>query len=368
MAENEQELPDSEEQHENLDESTSVDDLDDNDSSNDSNDSDSADNTAFSDSYEPSVEEIENLSDEEFGNWLSSNEFPTEKKTKKQDTENVETESTDVQADKPQQNTNIDYKSAYEQILKPFKANGKEIKPKDINDVVSLMQMGANYTRKMQKLAPMRRAAESLSKAGISDKDLSFLIDLHKGNKEAIKKLLKNNNLDITDIDFDEESKYQENYNNLATDEDLNFQDAIMDSSPENLSKMRDILDSWDADSRQKVLKDPNLIRGLDWEISSGRFEKIKERLDSERTFGRYKDYTDLQAYIALAQQYEQQQAQYSKSQTRKTNRIQSKTADKSKAAPSKGKSTPHKSNLTPKQLMEMPEEEFLKLNPEDLL
>ena len=73
-------------------------------------------------------------------------------------------------------NQEVDYKSIYEQVFKPFKANGKEITPKSVEDIISLMQMGANYTKKMQLMAPMKKVVQSLDNAKIDEQELNFLI------------------------------------------------------------------------------------------------------------------------------------------------------------------------------------------------
>lgn len=44
----------------------------------------------------------------------------------------------------------VDYKAGYEQIMALTKANGKTMQVKSVEEAIQLMQMGANYTRKMQ--------------------------------------------------------------------------------------------------------------------------------------------------------------------------------------------------------------------------
>ncbi len=72
----------------------------------------------------------------------------------------------------------IDYKGQYEKIMAPFKANGKEIKLDNPDDVVRLMQMGANYTQKMQALQPNLKLLKMLQNQGLLDEGkLNNLID-----------------------------------------------------------------------------------------------------------------------------------------------------------------------------------------------
>ena len=156
-------------------------------------------------SQEPTEEELGQMSDEEFLEYVNSGKMPQKKESQAQDTAQVQEEPVKAKAQKPSQDAQqpqINYKDVVEQIFAPFKANGKEIAPRTVEDVVQLMQMGANYTKKMQSIAPMRKAVESLSNAGIdSEEKLSYLIDLYKGDKEAIKQLLKNNQIDAMDLD-----------------------------------------------------------------------------------------------------------------------------------------------------------------------
>ena len=324
-------------------------------------------------------EDISNLSDEEFDKWLETGEYPKERTKPKEEKkkEQVEEEKQEEKKpkDKKDKESEIDYKEAYERIFKPFKANGTEITPRSIEDIVSLMQQGANYTKKMQDLAPLRKIAESVVRANIDNERLSYLIDLHRGDKKAIKKLLKDNNIDLADFDPDEESDYQSNSFNIASDGDVDFQDAILESK-ENLEKIRTILnDTWDNKSKEEILSNPTLLKALNWEISSGRFDQVQKIVESEKTFGRSNGRTDLQMYADIARAMEQYYAtqHQSKSEStsktrRQTNKPVPKAADKTKAAPSKGKPTPTKSGLTPEQIMSMPEEEFRKLNIKDIM
>ena len=398
----------SEEQNEEVNEESTVD-TDNTDTDTDSNDLDTDNaNSSGNDKEEwtPSDEELGSLSDEEFEEFYSTGKFPESKKKNVVNTQEKneeepsddETPTEEVLEDKPtqtdrekskekpaketQQNelTLDQYKTFYQQLMSPFKANGKDIQPRSIEDIRSLMQMGANYTKKMQALSPVRKQAQSLVNNNISDEDLAFLIDLHKGNKDAIKKLLQKNKIDITDIDIDEENNYEPDLRNLANDKDVAFQDAVLDSK-ENLTKINSVLhDKWDEESRNMILQNPDLIRGLNYEIASGRFDYVQQVLEHERMLGRYNGVSDLKAYsdvldrLALQEQQrlEQQQGNSNIKSTpkkpRKTNRTIPTAGDVSKAAPSKGISAPSKNSITKEMLFNMSDEEFNKLSVNDII
>src|SRR5690606_21653948 len=71
-----------------------------------------------------------------------------------------------------------DYEKLYKEIMKPFKANGREIKLNSPEEVITLMQKGANYTKKMQALQPHLKIVRMLENNQLLDEGkLSQLID-----------------------------------------------------------------------------------------------------------------------------------------------------------------------------------------------
>ena len=265
-------------------------------------------------------------------------------------------------------NQEVDYKSIYEQVFKPFKANGKEITPKSVEDIISLMQMGANYTKKMQLMAPMKKVVQSLDNAKIDEQELNFLIDVSKGDKEAIKQLLIKHKIDPLEIDLDGDNTYSPK-NNIASDEDVEFNDTLMDIH-DSLPRIQEILNNtWDDNSKKAILKDPRLMRALHEEVQMGRFDEVQKRLEAEKTFGRYRGISDVDAYIDLVTKMEQERMK-TKTQPETPTKTEStkKIPDKSKAAPTKGKTSKSSSSLTAKDLLSMSDDEFNKLSERDLV
>lgn len=326
-----------------------------------------------------SSEDIDKMSDEEFDEWLNSQTKSSKSNKPEIKEENNQPEQEQVKSEtkpsepagEPKKDTSekIDYEAAYKAILKPFKANGKEITPRNIQDVISLMQMGANYTKKMQALAPAKKAVETLNKAGINEEDLNFLIDIHKGDKEAIKTLLKKANIDPIDLDL-EEINYTKNKNNIATDSEVEFSDVLTDIN-DSLPKIRDIMNNtWDEASKKLLLKDHNLLRALHEEIQLDRFDKVQKLVEQEKTFGKYKNVSDLEAYIDVVTKLvnEERQKATTKPNDTKSTSTPKNVPDKSKAAPTKTKPNKGKSNITAQDLFSMSEEDFNKLSIKDLV
>ena len=363
---------------------TGTDDLDSVDDSEVESDIDSGTNSEDNDSDE-SQNKLSDMSDEEFLALMDSKGTITatnsDKKTKtdtnvpkdtnKRKSDAVDNKLKDQNTDKEPtkvDNQEVDYKSIYEQVFKPFKANGKEITPKTVEDVISLMQMGANYTKKMQLMAPMKKVVQSLDNAKIDEQELNFLIDVSKGDKEAIKQLLIKHKIDPLEIDLDGDNTYSPR-NNIASDEDVEFNDTLMDIH-DSLPRIQEILNNtWDDKSKKAILKDPRLMRALHEEVQMGRFDEVQKRLEAEKTFGRYKGISDVDAYIDLVSKMEQERMK-TKTQPETPTKTEStkRIPDKSKAAPTKGKTSKSSSSLTAKDLLSMSDDEFNKLSERDLV
>ena len=363
---------------------TGTDDLDSVDDSEVESDIDSDTNSEDNDSDE-SQNNLSDMSDEEFLALMDSKGTITatnsDKKTKtdtnvpkdtnKRKSDAVDDKLKDQNTDKEPtkvDNQEVDYKSIYEQVFKPFKANGKEITPKSVEDIISLMQMGANYTKKMQLMAPMKKVVQSLDNAKIDEQELNFLIDVSKGDKEAIKQLLIKHKIDPLEIDLDGDNTYSPR-NNIASDEDVEFNDTLMDIH-DSLPRIQEILNNtWDDNSKKAILKDPRLMRALHEEVQMGRFDEVQKRLEAEKTFGRYRGISDVNAYIDLVSKMEQERMK-TKIQPETPIRTEStkKIPDKSKAAPTKGKTSKSSSSLTAKDLLSMSDDEFNKLSERDLV
>jgi len=192
----------------------------------------------------------------------------------------------------------IDYKVQYEELLSPFKANGKDIKVDTVEDARSLMQMGANYNKKMAALKPNLKVVKMLDNHGLLDEGkLSYLIDLSKKDPEAIKKLVKDSGLDPLDIDTDNIA-YKPNAYNVSDSEVAldGILDDIRDTSTFNTTI--DIIgNKWDETSKDIIAKDPNIIKVINEHVGSGIFKKVSEVVERERILGRLNGLSDIEAY-----------------------------------------------------------------------
>lgn len=201
-----------------------------------------------------------------------------------------------------------DYKAFYDQVTAPFKANGKTIQLSDPAEAIQLMQMGANFTRKMQAIAPHRKTLLMLENNGLLDEDkLSYLIDLDKKNPEAIKKLVKEAGIDPLDIDTNEELKYQQG-NHKVSEEHVRFVSTLEDleSSPEGVATLQAI-NSWDNASKQEIGKYPDVMTTIHTHRQLGWYDAIANEVERQRILGNIaSNVSFLQAYTDVGNRLSQ--------------------------------------------------------------
>lgn len=209
-----------------------------------------------------------------------------------------------------QENNEFNYKSAYEKVMAPFKANGVMMQVDNPDDAVRLMQMGANYQKKMQALKPNLKIVKMLDKNGLLTEDhVNNLIDLATKNPAAIAKLVKDSGIDPLDIDTSGESGYRPS-NHGISDREYELD--------QTLESLRDVSDNYDktievvgkqldAQSRKMIFDNPVIVEVLDDHIKTGVFDQVMTVLKRERALGRLNNVPDVVAYKQLVDSMTQQ-------------------------------------------------------------
>ena len=173
-------------------------------------------------------------------------------------------------------------------VMTPFKANGKTIALRNAEEAVQLMQMGANYTKKLQQLQPHRKMLMMLENNDLLDPDkISFLIDVSKRDPEAIKKLIKDAGIDPLEIDTSSETSYSGG-NHKVTDEEANFRMALDDltSQPNGQETLIEIEKTWDQASKDVLWQSPELMAVMHSQRENGIYAQITDEINRQRTLG----------------------------------------------------------------------------------
>lgn len=181
-----------------------------------------------------------------------------------------------------------DYEAFYKKVMTPFKANGKTVELRTTDEAVQLMQMGANYTRKMQELAPHRKLMLMLENNGLLDEGkLSYLIDLDKKNPAAIQKLVKDAGIDPLEIDTSAEPTYRGG-NHRVSDEEMAFTTVLEDlkSTQSGTETLQHINTRWDQASKEVLWNSPELMQVIHSQRDNGIYDVITSEMERRRTLG----------------------------------------------------------------------------------
>ena len=223
-----------------------------------------------------------------------------DKATDDGDDKDVEAKDDDTEnKDKKPEDSTVDYKAEYERLLTPFKANGREIQVKSVDDAIALMQMGANYNKKMAALKPNLKLMKMLENNNLlSEEKIGFLIDLEKKNPAAINKLVKDSGIDPMDLSAEQASAYKQT---AYTVDDREIElDTVLDEiqgTPSYNRTLEIVSTKWDAASKQVVAGNPQVLKIINDHVSSGIYDIISREIESERMFGRLNGLPDIEAY-----------------------------------------------------------------------
>lgn len=234
----------------------------------------------------------------------SSKESKKPEKPKKELKEEKDPEK--VEADQVKSETNeLDYKKEYARLLTPFKANGRDIKVDSVDEAITLMQMGANYNKKMAALKPNLKLLKMLEQNNLlTEEKIGFLIDLTKKDSGAINKLVKDTGIDPMDLDAEKASAYKQT-SYTVDDREIEL-DTVLDElqGSEAYTRTLDIVgNKWDAASKQVIANSPQLIRVIHDHVSSGIYDLISKEMDRERMLGRLTGLSDIESYRQIGDQ-----------------------------------------------------------------
>ncbi len=236
--------------------------------------------------FDETLEEEENL-DEEAEEASETDDLGSDEDDEDGEPDDAEKDSSDV-----------DYESFYKALTAPFKANGREMQVDNPEDAVRLMQMGANYNKKMASLKPNLKLMKMLDNNGLLAEDkLSFLIDLDKKNPDAIKKLVKDSGVDTYDLG-DEDTDYKPN-NYSVGDKEYELGEVLNEiKQTDTYSKTLNVVNKvWDAESQSTVAQNPEILTALNEHIGNGVYDQIVTEIEKDRMLGRLSGLSDIEAY-----------------------------------------------------------------------
>ena len=156
--------------------------------------------------------------------------------------------------------------------LHRIKANGKEF-DMTLDELKQAASKGMDYLKKTTALKPYRTMIAAMEENKVSPEDINLLIDLKKGNKEAIAKLIKENEVDVYDLPESNDYTPKEY---RVSETALDIQEVLSTISKDaEFSRTSEIYAAFDEQTKAFLNEDPSRIAGLHNDIKSGVFDKV---------------------------------------------------------------------------------------------
>ena len=275
--------------------------------------------TESTDTYEEEdieiMEQPDELDEDSVDEGATDDEVTTETESTEvtaQPDEEVDTEDEDPIEDVESEEDINDEIAQKEQQELVFKANGREFKftqDEMLEQFPKIFGQAMDYTKKTQAMKPWRKTIDAIEQAKLGHEDINLMIDVMKGNKEAIAEVLKRTGVDSLEIDT-ENSKYTPN-DYGRDDKALAIKDIVDEISVDKEYEIthRVLSKEWDEKSFREMTEDPDLIRLLHVDVKTGMFDKVQPIADKIKVLDRGSK-TDLEYYrlasIELAQQQQE--------------------------------------------------------------
>lgn len=191
-----------------------------------------------------------------------------------------------------------------------FKANGKEyeLTEAEMREMFpKVFGQAMDYTRKTQAMKPWRKTIDAIEQAKLSHDQINLMIDVFKGDKNAIAEVIKRTGVDALDLDT-ENSRYEpKDYG--RDDATLAIKDVVDEiSADKEYETTHKILSKeWDERSFKEFTKDPDMIRLLHMDVKSGTYDKVQPIAEKLKVFDGGRQ-TDLDYYKLAANEYFKEQ------------------------------------------------------------
>ena len=274
------------------------------------------------------AEKMKNQSDEEANTFTEeqgateTNQAEAETSQQAKETKTVEQETTQTEeetkaVEKSDEANEKDISSMVFETPIMIKNRGLNLPVNNMAELIKMAEMGADYTRKTQEIAPYRKTVELIKSTGIDESDLQLLADMKAGNKTAINGLAEKYQIDLLDVEPTTQYKQQVSlpqYNEA----DIVAQE-IMANQPlaQEFQRVAQFIPS---DFKDVMAKDANLLKSFAVDVENGVAQQLLPEVTKIMTLNPGVDF--ITAYVSAgdkvfgSQAQAQQQAQPQAKQT----------------------------------------------------
>ena len=194
-----------------------------------------------------------------------------------------------------------------ERIFETFRANGRDMKVKSVDEAIRLMQMGANYSQKQAANKKNLGYVKVLEQNGLLDHEkLAFAVDLMAGKPEAIGKLLKDSKIDVHDIDDAKVDAYRAE--SRAPSEAVMDLDAVVSEieGSKHFDRLVTEMKTWDQKSQALLGNHPQSLKQLTEQMETGVYDKVMDEVNRQQVLGNLSGVPLMQAYNQIGQEMAQ--------------------------------------------------------------
>jgi hypothetical protein len=207
------------------------------------------------------------------------------------DGENQDTEEIDYKKQYKQileENQKLkDFEKFYNEVTSEFVANGKKVKGfTDPQKIIKSQQMAAGFSDKMASFSKYKPFMNAIKDHGFLENPDKFnlAINLIEGDKEAIKKHIKDLNIDP--FEFDMENIDYKGKNQIASNIEIAYEEVLETAKANNIDReVQDVITKeWDDQSVIELLEDPQSSADLIEHIKTGAYDLVQDKiLDKKR-------------------------------------------------------------------------------------
>ena len=298
-----------------------------------------------------------------------------------------EGESKDTQPNEEQlQADEARYQEAFNLLYgDPIKASGREVKIRNPEHARNFIEMGIDYNKKMHAMKPHLKTLKTLEREGLLDagkeERLNLLLEVEKGNKDALKRFIAESDidpLDLADEEVIEEGRQYRPQNHMISDQEVEIQEALdaIKGSPSETKTIEAMTQQFDAKSREVISENPRYIVALNQDIENGIYDDVMEAVNYKKDMKQVAPgMSDIELYIQTVQEIasmpiNEPAQNVTVPATNQTNQPSAKSNRRRKVGMSGNKSTkkPKKKEYDPIDVLSMSDEEFMKEAGIDIL
>lgn len=231
---------------------------------------------------------------------------------KSEETETDE-EAEDNQPDEDEKTDTPDYEAEFQKLFgEPIKAGGRMTQLRNVEHAKNLIEMGIDYNKKMQGMRPHMQTLKTLEKEGLleagKEDRLNLLLEIEKGNKDALKRFIAESEIDVLDLADEEQIEAGRNYkpqNHIVSNQEVEIEEALNSiSSSQSYQKTIDVMTkTFDPKSRELISENPRYIVALNQDMETGIYDQVMDAVQYQRDMNLISNgVSDMEAYIKTVQ------------------------------------------------------------------